>query len=129
VSVRGDMKTSQERFLKPVSLAPVRSPSPTRGRTDARSRTLRHVAAAALCAALLAAALSARGSPPASSPSPAAVALAKSKCAACHAVPPPGSRRNGWGHASMNMHHRRVALPDAEWALVREYLGVPPDDR
>ena len=123
------MKTSQERFLEPVSLAPV-PPTPPSRRTAAGSRTLRHVAAGAvLCAALLAAAPSVRAaSRSADSPSPAAIALAKSKCAACHAVPPPGSRRNGWGHASMNMHQRRVALPTAEWALVREYLGVPPDD-
>jgi hypothetical protein len=123
------MSRRRSAFLEPVAVVAL-PPNETSHRTVARSCTLGLAAGAALCAALLAAAPAAgAGSRSADVPSPAAIALAKRKCSACHAVPPPGSRRNGWAHASMSMHLRRVALPAAEWALVREYLGVPPDTK
>jgi hypothetical protein len=112
---------------RPVSLLP-------RAR---RTPGLRGAAVAFVASALVASA--ARAAPPRSGPTdgptattPAAappvapaLALAHRKCASCHALPPAGSRHSGWAAASVSMHVRRVAMSPRDWALIREYLGVP----
>jgi hypothetical protein len=134
---RGGAPESRK-FLKEPVLHPEHATTAASRRPDSPpvarrepARALRAAAAgAALAAAVLVGLPAKAASPRSGSASQTATAVAKARCVGCHEVPAPGSgRTRGWASASINMHVRRVALPASEWALVREYLGLPPARR
>jgi hypothetical protein len=62
-------------------------------------------------------------------PSPAAIALAKRKCSACQRGPATREPPERLGARVHELAPSPRGAPAAEWALVRDYLGVPPDTR